>query len=136
MELVHGRVNRQKLAKHLGALDGALGVGQSFAQQGNHLAIVAPPLALVFEHHHLVKGIAQDFGLLADVLVTPIARAADDHGSARSGHGLHRLHQRQHGVGVVAIVGNHGGTAVVEQVEAASCVVAVVGEVGQALADG
>jgi hypothetical protein len=44
-------------------------------------------------------------------------------------------HQGRDGVGVVAVVGDHGGAAVVEHVEAARRVVGVADEAGQSFLD-
>jgi hypothetical protein len=70
-------------------------------------------------------------------LVAAVAGAADDDAAAlAAGHGVDGCHQGAHGVGVVAVVGDHGGAAVVHHVEAAGRVVGVVDEAGQAAADG
>jgi hypothetical protein len=82
---------------------------QAFAQQGHHLAVGAAALGGVLVQDHVVEGGAQDHGLLADVLVAAVAGAADDHAAALGGQGIHGLHQGAHGVGVVAVVGDHGG---------------------------
>jgi hypothetical protein len=103
-------------------------IGQALSQQGNHFTVLSAALALVFIQDDLVKRVAQNFGLLADVLVAPVSGTADDHRAACGRHGFHRLHQRQHGVRVVAIVGNHRRTPVLEQVETALRVVTVVGK--------
>jgi hypothetical protein len=118
---------------HVGGARGAL---QALAQQGQHLAVGPAALAGVLVEDHVVEGLAQDLGLLADVLVAAVARAGDDHRAALARHGFHRLHQGAHGVRVVAVVGDHGGAAVVHHVEAARRVVGVVDEAGQAGADG
>jgi hypothetical protein len=55
------------------------------------------------------KAGAQDHGLLADVLVAAVTGAADHHRAALAGRAFTACHQGAHGVGVVAVVGNHGG---------------------------
>jgi hypothetical protein len=80
----------------------------------------------------VVEGGAQDAGLLADVLVAPVAGAADDHRAPLGRHVAHACHQGGDGVGVVAVVGDHGGAAVVEHVEAAGHALLVADEAGQA----
>ena len=109
---------------------------QALAQQSHDLAIGATALALVFVHHHFFKRIAQNLGDLADVLVAPVARPADHHRASARRHGLHRLHQRGHGVRVVAVVGNDGGALVVENIEAALRIVVFAGKTGQARTQG
>ena len=63
-----------------------------------------------------------------DILVTPVTRATDDDAAALSRQAFDGLHQRRHGIWIVSVVGNHGGAPVLEHVEAARRVVAVVGE--------
>ncbi len=69
---------------------------------------------------------------VADVLVAPVAGAADDDAAALGRQRVHGGHQGAHGVGVVAVVGDHGRAAVVHHVEAARRVVAVVDEAREA----
>jgi len=114
VQLVQGGINRQKFDEHRGLLLGTFGIDQALAQQRQHFAVAAATLALVFKQHHFIKGIAQDFGLLADVLVAPVAGTADHHGAAAGRHGFHRPHQGLDGIRVVAIVGNDRGAAVVK----------------------
>ena len=90
-----------------------LALRQAFAQQGQHFAVGATALALVLVEDDLVEGIAEDLGLLADVLVAAVTGAADHHHAPLGRHGLDGAHQRQNGVGVVAVVGNQRGAAVV-----------------------
>src|SRR5260370_15183588 len=60
-----------------------------------------PPRSTLFPYTTLfrsveddvVEGLAQDLGLLGDVLVAAVARAADDHAAALRGHGVHGLDQ-------------------------------------------
>ncbi len=132
LQRIHGSVDRQKLTINLVLAGGHCGTGQPFAQQGHDLAIAATPLALVFVHHHLFKCRAQDLGDLADVLITPVTGTADHHRAAARWHGLDRMDQRHHGVGVVPVVGNHGGTPVAKNIEAAGRVVQVGAKTGQA----
>jgi hypothetical protein len=55
---------------------------EALAQQAEHLAVGAAALALVLVEDDVVEGVAEDLGLLADVLVAPVAGAADDHAAA------------------------------------------------------
>src|SRR5574344_2360977 len=126
----------QKFAVDFGAVAGARCAFQPLAQQGEHLAIGTATLAGVLVKDHVVESRAQDARLLDDVLVTPVARAADDHAALVCRHGIHRLHQGADGVRVVAVVGNDGGAPVVKQVEAPGRIRAVVVKAGQPTADG
>ena len=74
--------------------------------------------------------------MLADVLVAAVAGAGDHHRAALCRHAVDGADQGQDGVRVVAVIGDHGGAAVVEDVEAARRVVAFAGERQQAGADG
>ena len=115
---------------------GAARALQAVAQQAQHLAVGAAALAGVLVQQHLVEGSAQDLGLGADVLVAAVAGAADHHRAAAGRHGFGGGHQGGDGVGVVAVVGDHGGAAVVEHVEAAGHAVHVADEAGQPALDG
>ena len=91
----------------------------------------------VLVEHHVVKRRAQDDGLVADVAVAPVSRAADDHHTSLTRghrHGVDGRDQGAHGVGVVAVVGNHRGAAVVHHVETPWGVVRVVHKAAQATA--
>ena len=72
---------------------GARRAGQAGPQQRHDFAMGAPALTLVLVQHHFVKGMPQHFGLLADVFIAPVARAADDHRAAFGGHVFNRLDQ-------------------------------------------
>jgi hypothetical protein len=102
-------VDGDEFAVDLFHVRGARRALQAFAQQRQHFAIGAAALAGVLVQDHVVERRAQDARLPADVLVAPIAGAADDHRAARAGMFSTPGHQRRDGVRVVAVVGNHGG---------------------------
>jgi hypothetical protein len=81
-------------------------LAQTRTQQGQHLAVFPAALAGVLVQDHVVEGIAQDGGLLADVLVAAVARAADDHRARLGRQRFDGGDQRAHGIGVVAVVGD------------------------------
>ena len=107
---------------------GALGIDQPLAQQGQHFAICATALALVLIQDDLVEHIAQYLGLANDVDIAPVTRTADDHHPLLGRDALDGGHQRKHRIGIVPIVGDHAGAAVVEEVEAAGCGLRIVDE--------
>ena len=69
-----GRVDGDELAADLFYVAGARGPGQSLAQQGHDLAVGPAALGGILVQDHIVERCAQDHGLLADVLVTPVTR--------------------------------------------------------------
>ncbi|KAF5275155.1 hypothetical protein FQA39_LY18673 [Lamprigera yunnana] len=99
-----GVVDGEEFAVDFGGVAGAGGALQAKLQQGQHFAVFAPALAGVLVEDDVVEHAAQDAGLLDDVLVAPVACAADDDAALVGGHGAHGLHQGAHGVGVVAVV--------------------------------
>ena len=106
------------------------------AQERKHLAIFATALALVLVQHGIVENFAEDLRLARDVLVAAVSRPADDDQAPLSGHAFDGLHQRPDRVGVVAVVCDDGGAAIVKHVEAARCGGCVVDEGGKARFDG
>ena len=76
------------LTPYLADLAGAGGALQALAQQRHHLAVFAAALASVLVEDDFVEGGAQDLGLFADVLVAPVACAADHHRAVLSRHGV------------------------------------------------
>src|SRR5574343_1066985 len=110
---------------------GAPGVGQAVEQQADDLAVGAAALAGILVENHIVEGVPEDLGLLPDVLVAPVAGAADDDRAADRRHVVDGLDQRLDGVRVVAVVGDQRGTLVIEDVEAAGGGHRVADEVGQ-----
>jgi hypothetical protein len=66
-------------------MPGAGCAGQAFTQQRHHFAIAAAALGGVLVQDHVVKGRAEDHGLLADVFVAAVAGAADHHAAAVAG---------------------------------------------------
>src|SRR5690606_4473295 len=96
---------------------GTFGSGQAPAQQGNNLAVLAAALAGVLIKNGFVERLAQNFRLLANILVAPVAGSTDDDGAAYRRHRLDGPHQRPDGIRIVAIVDDQGGALVVEHVE-------------------
>ncbi len=72
-------VDGGKLAADLVDLARADRALQALAQQAHHLAVGAAALGRVLCRDHIIEGLAQDRGLVADVGIAPVARAADDH---------------------------------------------------------
>src|SRR5690606_16340181 len=107
---------------------------QSLAQQLHHFAVGASALALVFVEDHIVERIAEDFRLAADVVVAAIAGAADDDRAAVRRHRFDGAGQCLDRIRVVAVIGNDGGAAMHEHVEAARRGVRAVLESAQAFA--
>ena len=68
LERFERRVDGQELAVDLLDFLGALGVGQAQLQQRQHFAVGAAALALILIEQDLIEGVAENFGLLADVL--------------------------------------------------------------------
>ena len=117
-------------------LAGASGVAQAVAQQRQHFAISAAALAGVLIEHDRIKSVAEDACLIANVLVAPIARSADHDQAAFGRQGGDGLHQCDHRVRVVTIVGDHGRATVIHHVEAARGGRHTGHEAAQAGADG
>ena len=73
-----GDVNGVEFAMDFLDVLGPFGIYKSKLQQGKHFTISAAALALILIEHDVVKSIAKNLGLLTDVLITPVARAAND----------------------------------------------------------
>ena len=130
-------VNGQKLATDLVNPAGARCAFQTLAQQRHDFPVGTAALGRVLVQHHVVKRCAKDDGLVADVVVAPVPCAADDHHAPltfRCRHGVDGRDQGAHSVGVMAIVCNHGRTAVVHHIEATGCVIGVIHKGAQAFA--
>nr|GEU28368.1 hypothetical protein [Tanacetum cinerariifolium] len=135
LQAAQSRVDGQEFAVDFLHVRRARRAVQARAQQRDHFAVHAAALARVFVQDHVVECAAEDFGLQRDVLVAAVAGARDHHAAALGRHGFHGLHQRQNGVRIVAVVGDHGRALVVEYIEPAGRVVGVVGKRAQAEAD-
>ena len=136
LQAVEGVVDGGEFAVDFFHVAGAFGALQALAQQGEDFAVGAAALAGVLVEDDVVEGCAEDAGLLADVFIAPVARAADDDAAAARGHVADAADQGVDGVGVVPVVGDDGGAGVVEDVEAAGHGALVAGEGGQAAPDG
>src|SRR5690606_21638797 len=108
LELVERGVDCEELAADLLHARRARRAGQALPQQREYFAVAAAALALVFVEDHLVERLAENLGLAPDVLVAPVAGAADDHEAAVCGHRFDGARERRDGVGIVAVVGDHG----------------------------
>ena len=75
-------IDGNELAMNFTDVGGACCAIQAFAQQGQHFAIGAAPLAGIFKQHHALERTANQTGLLADVFIAPVPSAADDHAAA------------------------------------------------------
>jgi hypothetical protein len=134
LKTVEGGIDGGELATDFADVVGAPRSGQPLAQEGEGFPRLAAAQAGILKEEDVVEGAADYFRLLPDVLVTPVTGHADDDAAPACGHGHHRLHQRLQGIGVVAVVGNDGGTAVVKDIETAGNGRRIGSEAGKARA--
>jgi hypothetical protein len=86
---------------------------QSLTKQRKDFAIGSSALTRILIEHDVIKGLAKDTGLIAEVDIPSIASAADHDRTATRGYGFDCLDQRDHRIRIVTVVGNDSCTAMV-----------------------
>ena len=133
MQTAQCRIDRNEFTINRINPFGPAGIDQTFAKQGDHFTIGAAALAGILIQNHLIKSIAEDFGLLADIVIAPVAGPADHHQATHRRHVLDAFDQRLDGIRIVAVVGNQRRTLVIEHIEATRGGLRVVDKAGQGL---
>ena len=77
MQTGERRINGNKFASNGVNMLGPAGIGQAVTQQTDDFTILASALTGILIKNDIIKGIAENFGLLANVVVTTVAGTTD-----------------------------------------------------------
>jgi len=108
-----GGIDRPKLSLNFVYSPRAPRAVQPLTKQRQDFAIGTSALTRILIEHDVIKGLAKDTSLIAEVDIPSIASAADHDRTATGGYGFNCFDQRDHRIRIVTVVGNDSCTAMI-----------------------